>query len=238
MKLMSSRSATGAGPAQAPSGAPVPLLRRLAQGVRRYPRRSPVTFGFVCLLLAGHAWVVHGSSADLLQYLGTNVTNLADHPVVSLPGSALFFDGDLTHVSSVAFGATAITLGLGVVVCLAGLERRLGAPRAFGVFFGGHVLASLLTAAVILLALDHGWYPEDVRTATDFGISYGAQTVLALTTAALPSRWRLPWAAFVLGWPLGGLDGSGPLPDFTTVGHLLAALIGFALIAVPRLRRR
>ncbi|MFF0410224.1 rhomboid-like protein [Kitasatospora sp. NPDC004745] len=212
--------------------------RRVLLGVARYPCRSPVTFGYVCLLLAGHAWVVHGDAAELLQYLSTNLDNLADHPVTALLGSALFFDGTLTDLGSLSIGSTAITLGLGVCCCLAWLEQRLGALRAFGAFLAGHVLATLLTAVVITVALGHGWYPEDVRTADDFGVSYGAQTVLALCTAALPLRARVPWAVLVIGWPLGGMDVTGPLPDFTTVGHLLAALIGFALALLPAVRRR
>ncbi|WKV76013.1 hypothetical protein AW27_033630 [Streptomyces sp. PCS3-D2] len=105
------------------------------------------------------------------------------------------------------------------------------------VFLGGHVVATLLTAAVITVALRYGWYPAAVRQSLDYGVSYGAQTVLAVGTLALPRRGRLPWAAFVLAWPLGGAEWSGPLPDFTTVGHLTAAVIGFGLLAVPAFRR-
>ncbi|MFG2907084.1 rhomboid-like protein [Kitasatospora sp. NPDC048286] len=223
------------------------LLTGALHAVRTYPRRSPLTFGYVVLLLLGHVWVESVLAADradaLRDHISTNLDNLHDHPVTALFGSALLFDGTLTEVLSTGFGSTLITLGLGVCCCLAWTERRHGSLRAAAVFLGGHIGATLLTAAVILLALRHGWYPQDVRQASDYGISYGAQTVLALATLAVPRWARLPWAAFVLAWPLAGGGGEwpGPLPEFTTVGHLLAAALGFTLAAAVALtasRRR
>ncbi|WP_060181178.1 rhomboid-like protein [Streptomyces sp. IMTB 1903] len=221
-----------------PSSGP---LGRALRAVRGYPRRAPLTAGYVCLLLAGHAWI-GGVSADraaaVLGYLSSNLDNLRDHPLSALVGSALFFDGTLTDVASTDFVGTLITLGLGVVCFLAWAESRWGKRRAVAVFLGGHVAATLLTAAVIAAGLRYGWYPAAVRQSLDYGVSYGAQTVLAVGTLALPRRGRLPWAAFVLGWPVGGAEWNGPLPDFTTVGHLLAAVLGFGLLAVPAFRRR
>ncbi|MFG2716056.1 rhomboid-like protein [Streptomyces goshikiensis] len=218
-----------------------PLARPL-RAVRAYPRRAPLTFAYVCLLLVSHAWVGHGLSAEraatVLGYLSTNLDNLRDHPLSALLGSVLFFDGTLTDVTSVEFVGTLITLGLGVCGFLAWAERRWGKWRAVAVFLGGHVAATLLTAVVIAVALRHGWYPTAVRQALDYGVSYGAQTVLAIGTLALPRRGRLPWVAFVLAWPLGGVEWTGPLPDFITTGHLMAAALGFGLLGVPALRRQ
>ncbi|MFF4102881.1 rhomboid-like protein [Streptomyces sp. NPDC001903] len=212
------------------------------RAVREYPRRAPLTLAYVCLLLVGHVWVNHGLSADraatVLGYLSTNLDNLKDHPLTALLGSVLFFDGTLTDVTSVDFVGTLITFGLGVCCSLAWVEHRWGTSRAVAVFLGGHVVATLLTAIVIGVALQHGWYPTAVRQALDYGVSYGAQTVLAIGTLALPRRGRLPWAAFVLAWPLGGADWTGPLPDFTTIGHLTAAAVGFGLLGVPAVRRQ
>ncbi|MFD5408959.1 rhomboid-like protein [Streptomyces nojiriensis] len=224
------------------SQSPLGPLGGLLRAVRGYPRRAPLTLAYVCLLLVGHAWVGHGLSADraatVLGYVSTNLDNLQDHPLRALLGSALFFDGTLTDVTSTDFVGTLITLGLGVCCFLAWVEHRWGKARAAAVFLGGHVAATLLTAVVITVALRHGWYPAEVRQAVDYGVSYGAQTVLAIGTLALPRRGRLPWAAFVLAWPLGGADWSGPLPDFTTVGHLIAAALGFGLLGVPAFRRQ
>ncbi|MBO1419723.1 rhomboid-like protein [Streptomyces sp. FH025] len=223
---------------------PLGLAAALPRALREYPRRSPLTLGFVALLLLGHVWIEYGPSeeqADSVRaYLSTNLDNLHDHPVRALFGSALLFDGTLADVLSTGFGSTLITLGLGVCVGLAWVEHRYGKLRAVAVFLAGHIGATLVTAVVILLALHEGWYAEDVRQASDYGISYGAQSALALGVLAVPRWARLPWAAFVLAWPLGGGGGHwpGPLPEFTTVGHLLAAAIGFALAAAPAARRR
>ncbi|MER5566125.1 rhomboid-like protein [Streptomyces goshikiensis] len=217
-------------------------LDRSFRAVRDYPRRSPLTLAYVCLLLVSHAWVGHGLSADraadVLGYLSTNLDNLHDHPLSALLGSVLFFDGTLTDVTSVEFVGTLITLGLGVCCFLAWAERRWGKRRAAAVFLGGHVVATLLTAVVITVALRQGWYPAAVRHALDYGVSYGAQTVLALGTLALPRWGRLPRAVFVLAWPLGGVEWNGPLPDFITIGHLVAAALGFGLLGVPAFRRQ
>ncbi len=172
-----------------------------------------------------------------MNHVSTNLDNLHDHPGASLLGSVLFFDGTLTDVPSLEFVGTFITLGLGVCCFLAWVESRWSKPRAVAVFLGGHITATLLTAVVVTVALQHGWYPAAVRQASDYGVSYGAQTVMAVGTLALPRRARLPWAAFVLAWPLGGAEWPGPLPDFTTVGHLIAAVLGFGLVAVPAFRR-
>jgi hypothetical protein len=231
-----------------PNPRSAPLARRLSparllDAVRAYPRRSPLTLGYVCLLLATRAWVTYGMpadrAADLLRYVSTNLDNLQDHPLTALLGSALFFDGTLADLTSIGFGGTFITLGLGVCGCLAWAERRWGRLRATGAFLLGHIGATLLTAVVIVVALRHGWYPPSVRQADDYGISYGAQTVMAAATAGLPRWARLPWAGFVLAWPLGGgSDWPGPLPEFSTIGHLLAAGLGFALLAVGSARRK
>ncbi|MER5639224.1 rhomboid-like protein [Kitasatospora sp. NPDC002227] len=220
------------------------MARRLLRALLAYPSRSPFTFGFVCLLLLTRLWILYGlpaeQSAAVLAHVSTNLDNLADHPVSALLGSACFLAGSLTEVTSLGFASTVLTFGLGVCWLLARAERRWGGLRALAVFLGGHVGATLLTAGVIVVGVRQGWYGEEVRSTLDYGISYGSQTVLAASTAALPRRARPWWALLVLAWPLGGAEwGSGPLPDFTTVGHLCAALLGFALLLVrPEVRFR
>ncbi|WP_370466441.1 rhomboid-like protein [Streptomyces sp. PCS3-D2] len=82
--------------------------------------------------------------------------------------------------------------GAGGVLLPAWAESRWGKRRAVAVFLGGHVVATLLTAAVITVALRYGWYPAAVRQSLDYGVSYGAQTVLAVGTLALPRRGACP----------------------------------------------
>jgi hypothetical protein len=215
------------------------MITRVGDALRAYPRRNPVTAAYLALLLATHLWLAYlaaPKTADtVLAASSTNLDNLARDPVGSLIASALFVDGPFNPTDWPGFGATAVTLFLGIGCALAWLERRVGALRAFGVFAAGHVGATLITAGVITVAIGQGWYPESVRSASDFGISYGAQAVLAATTFGLRRRLRPWWALGVLAWPLAGALSRGeltPWPDFPTVGHLTAAAIGFPLGAV------
>ncbi|MGF6941947.1 hypothetical protein BKA18_001739 [Streptomyces auratus] len=211
------------------------MMRRAARALGTYVSRSPVTVGYLVLLLATHLWCTAVLSTAQAQRVvlgvSTHLDNLHDHPVRVLAGSLLFFDGTLTEITSEAFAGTLITLGLGVTVCLARLERRYGPGRAYGIFLLGHLAATLLTVPVIQVALAHGWYPDSIRHAPDFGISYGAETVLAVG-ALLLRRTRWLAAAGVVAWPVLGGDWSGVLPDFTTIGHLLAAAVGFVCGAI------
>lgn len=196
-------------------------------------RRTPVTSGYVGVLLAVHLVLDHLVSRDdaarLGRYLSTNVDNLASHPATSLVGSAFLLDSTLVHVFTVSFLGTLITLVAGLIGMLGALERRLGAPRAAGVFAVGHVGATLLTAVVIEVAVAHRVYPESVRAAHDVGISYGAQAALGCGVVLFArGGLRMAAAVAVLAWPLGDMSVVGGLPDFTTVGHLFAAALGFS----------
>jgi hypothetical protein len=199
---------------------------------------------YVGVLLSIHLVVDHALSArqaaTTLRYLSTNLDNLRHHPIPSLLGSALIIDSALTHLFTLDFTGTLITLVLGIAITLAALERRLGAARAYAVLAAGHIGATLLVAPVIVLSIAHGWYPANLRDTRDVGISYGAQAVLGCATVTLLQGRlaRIAWAVFVVGWPLFGLEWMVRLPDFTTLGHLTAAGIGFAAGLCLRSRRR
>ena len=207
---------------------------RLAGVVWDYARAGPGTTAYLIVLLAGHVWTTSSARAPaLLGWASTNVLNLGAHPWGALGVSALVVDGPLLPPD----GGTIITLGLGVAVALWWVEARHGALRAAALFLGGHVGATLLTAAVIDLALHTGRYPATVRGAVDVGISYGAQASLAALAVALPRLVRPAWILFLLVWPFADVAWYGWLPDFTTVGHLFSVAIGLSLAALL-LRRR
>lgn len=187
-----------------------------------YVRRGPWTAGYLAVLLVAHLWLALSARADeAVAWFSTNLDNLGAHPVASLAGSAFLTTGSLVGPGLL------ITLWLGVGVALWWLEAHRGAGRAAVVFVGGHLGATLLTALVLLGGIGAGRYPVAERAAIDVGTSYGAQAALAALVVALPRWARLPWVVFVLAWPLVDAQWFGLLPDFTTVGHLVAAGIGF-----------
>jgi hypothetical protein len=195
------------------------------RSVLRYVVAGRWTLGYLVVLLAVHAWMVASPDAAdaFVAWASTNVVNLRTHPVGALLASGLVVNGDLLD------GGTVITLWLGIAGALWWIEARRGALRAVAVFLGGHVGATLATVPVILAAIHAGRYDDGVRTAVDVGISYGSQAALGAVVVTLPWWGWVPGAAFVLGWPLLDADWSGALPDFTTVGHECAAVIGAVL---------
>jgi hypothetical protein len=208
------------------------VIAATGAALRRYVVVGRGTVAYLVVLLGVHAWMAVSPAADaFVAWASTNTVNLGTHPVGALVGSALIVNGPLLDAGTV------ITLWLGIGGALWSVEARYGPLRAAAVFVTGQVGATLLTVPVILAALRAGRYPPDVTTTVDVGISYGAQAALAAVVVALP-RWAwAPWVAFVLGWPLLDADWSGMLPDFTTVGHELAAGLGF-LLAATVLRAR
>jgi hypothetical protein len=204
----------------------------MLQRFRDWVRDAPAVPAYVGILVALHLILDHAvpkdDAASFAQYVSTNVDNLTSHPVVALVGSAFILDSTLSHVLTVSFAGTLITFVAGLVVVLHGLERRLGALRAFGVFVVGHVGATLTTALIIEVAVAHHVYPSSVRSAHDVGISYGAQAALGCGVVLFLRGWqRVACAGLVLAWPLANMGVVGGLPDFTTFGHLAAALLGF-----------
>ncbi|MET7303286.1 rhomboid-like protein [Embleya sp. NPDC005575] len=194
------------------------------RGLVGYPRRSPATFA-VLILLAITGVVVgrlmSETAADrLLDEISTNLDNLHHHPVRAMAGSLMVAD-----VHGTLFG-NVLTIGFGLGVCMAFLEHRVGTLRAVGVTVLGHVGATLVTAVVLIVAIDDGTYPPDTRYTLDYGVSYASMAAIAAVTPLLPGWLRPWWALACLLYPFSSAQWFGDLPDFTTIGHVSAALIG------------
>jgi hypothetical protein len=223
-------------------GGVIERARGILHSLARYARRNPVTAVYLAILLILHFWlnvVLSSASADRVEMaVSTNLDNLRHDPVGCLLGSALFFDGSVTHIATLSFDGTLITLVLGIGVVLAWLERTYGGVRAYTVFATGHIGATLIVSQVIRYALARGWYAQDVRHAYDFGISYGAEAAMAAFAFSLRRFAAAAWVVFVIAWPLFGASQLTPIPDFTTCGHLIAAALGFILAAAGLTRGR
>ncbi|WP_156763831.1 rhomboid-like protein [Mycobacterium sp. 852002-50816_SCH5313054-b] len=146
--------------------------------------------------------------------MSTNLHNLAHGRLSTLVGSAFVDDGGN------------ICLWLPWLVCLLALGELIWRGKGLVVAFAvGHIGATLLVAAGLIVALKVGWLPFSVARASDVGVSYGAVCVLGALTASIPARWRHVWVGWWLGIALMAASGA----DFTAVGHVLALLLGIGL---------
>jgi hypothetical protein len=179
-----------------------------------------VTVGYsVALVVVGMALGMAGPRVadDVASNMSTNLYNLAHGHVGTLVGSA-FIDPD-----------GPIHVWLPGLLCLLGLTELLWGSGSLILSFGlGHVGATLVVAAGLAAAVGLGWLPTSIARASDVGTSYGVAAVLGVLTVAIPRRWRAAWVGcwiMVAGRAvyLGG--------DFTSVGHLIALVLGMLLSA-------
>lgn len=213
------------------SGAPARAARRpaagLARAVREYPRRNPMTFGYlvlVCVGLVVLGRLLPGATADQLKIaISTNPHNMAHDPVVVLLASPLFAATDSGWFSHL------LIIGGGVGICMAALERRIGAVRTIGVFLLANTIATAVATSVAAAAIHAGRYPAQWWNGYDYGISYGVLGIAAAATALVPPvprGLRLVWAALVFAYPFASAQWFGLLPNFATIGHETAAAFG------------
>ncbi|GAA3051395.1 hypothetical protein GCM10020229_73570 [Kitasatospora albolonga] len=200
-------------------------LRARLRSVLPTPRRNPFALGYLALLLGTTLFARFGDPAvvDRLQaFSSSDAHNLLDHPVGSLLLSGTWVAGPVWMPYFWAFAVT-----------VAPLERRVGGRRAAAVFVAGHVLATLLSQAVVLVVVAAGRLDGAALDGLDIGVSYG---VLA-SLGALAGLLALPGRLCALG-AAGALIGHQLLDDadlVTGVGHPAALLVGVALW--PWLRR-
>jgi rhomboid family protein len=189
------------------------------------PRRTPLTFGYLMLLLA--TTLVQDALPDatvdrVLAASSTNLDNLARRPLVVLLVSAVWLSGRAWVLYAVAFTAV-----------LAPLERRLGVLRTLGIVLAGHVLVSVVTELGVAAGIWLGALPGSAAQRMDVGASYLLVTGLGAAIGLLPARARRPvlgvaGVAFALPLLLDGLE-------MTNIGHLLC--LGVGAVSWPLLRR-
>ncbi|MEZ0115129.1 hypothetical protein ABH920_009164 [Catenulispora sp. EB89] len=201
-------------------------VRALVRAARAYPRRNPMTFAYLLVILAGLLLltkILTGPAADHLKItISTNPHNMAHAPLTVLLASPLVAATDsglLSHLLIIAGG---------VGVCMAALERRLGAARTAAVFLLANTIATAVTTSVAAAAIHSGRYPAKWWDGYDYGISYGVLAIAAAVTPLVPRAARLPWVAGVFAYPFVSAQWFGLLPNFATIGHETAAAFGLA----------
>lgn len=152
---------------------------------------------------------------QVTQYASTNLHNLAHGRVGTLLGSAFVADTDRVY------------LWLPGLVCLlAAAELFWHGRRLFVVFIGGHVGATIVVAAGLLVAVEARWLPWSTTRVADVGISYGVMAVVGALTAAVPARFKPAWFGW---WIAGAVAVMVTSTDFTDTGHIVALLLGMLI---------
>lgn len=211
----------------APAGPPYGALRYgLRIGVVGWvlsrvptPRRNPFALGYLAVLAATTCFSCL-ADPELVRHLqqlsSSDGHNLLHHPVRALLLSGFWVAGPVWMPYLWAFAFT-----------VAPLERRVGPARAAAVFAAGHVAATLLSQAVVLVAVCTGRLDPQALDSLDIGVSYGVLASLGALAGLLGPRGRL--------LALGGaglmiVDQIVSDQDLVTgVGHPAALLVGISL---------
>ncbi|WP_194923977.1 rhomboid-like protein [Catenulispora pinisilvae] len=152
----------------------------VARAVRDYPRRNPLTFAYLLVILAGllvMTKVLSGPAADHFKIaISTDPHNMAHAPLTVLLASPVFAATDSGVFSHL------LIIGGGVGVCMAALERRIGALRTVALFLLANSIATAVATSVAAAAIHSGRYPAKWWDGYDYGISYGVLAIAASVT--------------------------------------------------------
>ncbi len=160
---------------------------------------------------------------DLVLDTSTNLDNLRHTPLLVLGASAF--------VVSPVWGLWILAP---LVAVFGAAQRWLGRAATVIVAVLGHVGATLFVAVLLAAGINDGVLDADLARAPDVGVSYGLAAVAGVLVGRIPRRWRSWYALGVLAVAAGSLALDR---DFTGVGHVTAALLGFAFAVLTSTRR-
>jgi hypothetical protein len=207
------------------------LVRRAgtvgASHVRRQIVGAPATFCYLAVLCATTgvlAWMGHKSGSGIVLYASSNLRRLTTDPSQALFSSAFWLASGFRELAM---------WGLLFPLVLAPVERRLGTRRTIGTFAIGHIGATLVVQGMVAGAIWLRLAAYRWEDAPDVGASYGFIAVAAVLFALVPARSRAVYAVGLVGWIVAISHVTDP--DFTTIGHGIALLLG--LWAARSIRR-
>lgn len=193
---------------------------RLSQVLADFWRGRDVGIVYSIIVIGASVWIaLHPApqTAALVESVSTNLENMRSHPLSVLAASAFVVD-PLTQLLLVP-----------VVIYVYGqVQRWLGRTALIAVVVLGHVGATLFVMSMEITALYRRIARFSIVVKPDVGVSYGLAAAVGLLAAHVPHRWRLPFG-------LGCLAVTGAMlviwPDFTSLGHLTAVVIGLGMAA-------
>ncbi|MER5637725.1 rhomboid-like protein [Kitasatospora sp. NPDC002227] len=189
------------------------------------PRRNRFALGYLAVLL-GTTLFSRLADPDLVHRL-QEISSTDGHNLIHRPLVALFFSGWWVA------GPAWLPYFWGFALTVAPLERRVGPWRAAGVFAAGHVVGTLISQAVVAVAVATGSIGADALDSLDIGVSYGVLASIGALAGLLKPPGRVlalaGAGAMILHQIVTGAD------LVTDVGHPVALLVGIA--TWRRLRR-
>jgi hypothetical protein len=192
---------------------------RLSAWARERPA-SAILWGLVLLhglMLAG---LPEGLQDAVLRAHSTNVQEMERYPISVLITSALWTElEDLPYVTLFA------------LLIWGPVEKWLGTPRTVLAFFAGHIVASVITTTRAARLVDEGVLGHDFAGIVDVGVSMGSLTLAGLLVYRLRGWFRWAYLACMIVLVPSSVVIFG---RYSTFGHVLALLLGFALWPLTR----
>ncbi|MFB7463792.1 rhomboid-like protein [Streptomyces sp. NPDC056224] len=192
--------------------------------IRSWIRSSPGTH--IWLLIIAVTSIVVVIAPDRVEHVllhrnSSNIHQLVKHPIRALLSSAFWIE----NPASLALYALLFEL------FHAPVERWLGTMRWLLIVATAHIVATLVSQKVLLMAIQDHRAPRSMTHVVDIGVSYGLAASIGVLTYRLPRPWKwlyLAGAITFFGLPLvtGG--------TFTDLGHAIALCVG--LLAWPLTR--
>ncbi|MFG2982887.1 rhomboid-like protein [Streptomyces sp. NPDC048258] len=192
--------------------------------IRSWIRSSPGTH--IWLLIIAVTSVIVVIAPDRVEHVllhrnSSNIHQLVKFPVRALLSSAFWIE----NPASLALYALLFEL------FHAPVERWLGTLRWLLIVATAHIVATLVSQRVLLMAIQDHRAPRSMTHVVDIGVSYGLAAAVGVLTYRLPGPWKwlyLAGAVAFFGIPLvtGG--------TFTDLGHAIALSVG--LLAWPLTR--
>ncbi len=183
------------------------------------PRRNPFALGYLAVV---GATTTFAGLADpelvlrLQEASSSDGHNLLQHPLRALLFSGFWVAGPVWIPYLWAFAFT-----------VAPLERRVGPGRAAAVFAAGHVVATLLSQGVVVVAVETGRLAPAAMDHLDIGVSYGVLASLGALAGLLRPAGRSAVLALAAALIVQQIAADRDL--VTGVGHPAALLVGVAL---------
>ncbi|MDI2128047.1 rhomboid-like protein [Yinghuangia seranimata] len=199
----------------ATTAAATTALRRAA-AVLPHPRRTPVTFWYLAVLLVTtqlRRMLPEDTVERLVSGSSTDAYHLTHSPLRVLIASALWTAGGLWTLYAVQFS-----------LILAPLERRVGGRRLLMVFASGHIAATLATELPIAAMVGFNHLPDDSAHRVDVGVSFGLYATAGALMGLLTLRHRLLGLALIAATLIPDvLELDDPVAAF---GHPFALAVG------------